>query len=303
MKESAMMFTQITTIARYELLMHWRRRSLPALLGFVFFALIGFSLLSAGSLGAVNRIVSAIAIADGIQITERDIPTGALRTYTVTGEDAAAFPAWLLGVDLERITITFEVIILVAFSTQALFVALLPILADTIPFDKQVKVRELLDALPIGRAAYLMGKLGGAWIGLLIGLPLIAACFAIYATAEHGALDPTLYILVWLAVVIPGALVASGWTILANTFTGSRRAAVMLGLALIPLVIVFYMSLALDIHYTLIGETAAFTDLAGVDFNGLTTLLISKLAQTTALYLLTVPVLGGIVWLIARQRA
>lgn len=298
-----MMFTQITTIARYELLMHWRRRSLPALLGFVFFALIGFSLLSAGSLGAVNRIVSAIAIADGIQITERDIPTGALRTYTVTGEDAAAFPAWLLGVDLERITITFEVIILVAFSTQALFVALLPILADTIPFDKQVKVRELLDALPIGRAAYLMGKLGGAWIGLLIGLPLIAACFAIYATAEHGALDPTLYILVWLAVVIPGALVASGWTILANTFTGSRRAAVMLGLALIPLVIVFYMSLALDIHYTLIGETAAFTDLAGVDFNGLTTLLISKLAQTTALYLLTVPVLGGIVWLIARQRA
>ncbi|PJF25055.1 MAG: hypothetical protein CUN53_14725 [Phototrophicales bacterium] len=77
----------------------------------------------------------------------------------------------------------------------------------------------------------------------------------------------------------------------------------MLGLALVPLVIIFYMTLALDIHFTLIGETAAFTDLAGVDFNGLTTLVISKLAQTTALYLLTVPALGGIVWLIARQRA
>lgn len=292
-------------ITRYELLMHWRRRSLPTIIGFTLVALIAFTLLEGGNLGAENAIVRAERGENGtIIVTERDAATGALRTTTLEGEAAAAVPEWLIGVDTERLGNTFELIILVAFATQALLVALLPLLGEVIPLDRKYKVRELLNALPVGRAAYLGGKVGGAWLGLLIGLPLVALLFGVYAANDTGAIDVELYAQIWLLVVIPSALVVAGWTILINAFSTTRPMAVGVGMALTPLVIIIYFSLVITIFNTLTGQVAGYVDAGvGVNFIGLIDAMITQLARLAALYLATIPVLGAIVWLIARQRA
>jgi hypothetical protein len=48
------------------------------------------------------------------------------------------------------------------------------VVAETIPKDRQIGVRELLDTLPLPSAIYLLGKLLSVWLTLLVGVGLAA---------------------------------------------------------------------------------------------------------------------------------
>ena len=68
---------------------------------------------------------------------------------------------------------TQELLDIVPFFWIALYFCLLvlygPIMADVVPLDRHYGVRELLDSLPLSRAAYLLGKLLGMALALGVG--------------------------------------------------------------------------------------------------------------------------------------
>jgi hypothetical protein len=300
----ALQTAQLGGIVRYELLMHWRRRSLPALIGFVIAALIGFTFITSGdSFGATNMIVRVErdpADSTALIVTDRN-DAGELSSYRITGEAVSSIPVWLIGMELEAVAITFQIVITVAFATQALLVALLPLMGETIPLDRQYKVRQLLDSTAIGRGLYFGGKLLGSWVGIIAGLLLASILFGVYSRFHYGGLDVSLYAGVWLMIVVPSALVASGWTILLNAFMASRRASVLLGLGLIPLIIILYLEIVMSVYYTIIA-TPQNAEGAYINYQALVMDLLSRAGGTMALYGLTVLALFVVVWLVARWR-
>lgn len=295
--------TQLSGIIRYELLMYWRRRSLPVLIGFAIVALIGFTLLAGNSFGTTTptvRVERDRTDPSVLLVTQRNAD-GTFTTHRLERDESTTIPEWLIGVDLLALTISLQVIVIVAFATQALLVALLPLLSEVIPLDKQYKVRPLLDALPLGRTTYLGGKLLGAWIGILIGLVIVAVVFGIYSYVRYGAFNPAIYAQVWIFVVIPSALIVSGWAILINAFMGSRRGAVLLGLALIPLVIAIYLNIVATIYQSVLRMPQQATN-GHANYQALIDGIFSEIVRSMGIQGFIFLGVALIIWLLARRR-
>ncbi len=206
---------QLGAMVRYEVLMAWRRRSLPILWVLLLVGVIGFALLVENS----NRDTPIMDQAIG---------------RTINGSSA---PEWAEGIDLVTATHTIALINILMAGMIFYTVSVGLLLAEIIPLDRQFKVRELLDTLPISRATYLSGKLLSAWSGLLIGMIGVGAICALAIYLIIGTYDLRVFVALWVALLLPQSFVTAALSVLAAAFVGSRRAAVLVGLVVMPFVL------------------------------------------------------------------
>lgn len=293
---------QLGAIIRYEMLMHWRRRSLPAIGIFFLVTLVGFTLLGFNVDVNASQVQRITPIEGGVEVQQVDPQTGELETVRYTGDDAAIFPTWVHNIDLISAQNTLRLLFLIGMAVQALFVAIMPMLADTIPMDRQLKVRELLETMPLTRDVYLGGKILGVWVGLAVGLGLVAAAFAVYSRVQFGTFNLWLYARLWLVLVLPGALIASGYTVVVNTLSPSRRVAVLLGVALIPLAFGMYYAITMTLFIDLVQVFRPENHFGSDTFDGIMNGFFANLAGGMAQFALGLAILWGIMWGLLRVR-
>lgn len=194
-----MMNTQLAQLAgmiRYEFLMQWRRKTMivvlaPLLLMFVFFAL-----LSAEQV----RSQAQNAITSGLSATEVQ------RALTLT-----LIPAVWAVLHIMIILVT-------------------PIaVSDTIPKDRQLGMRELLDTVPLSSGVYVAGKLLSMWLVLLAGLGGVAVLTGLLWLVVFGSYDVATYAAVWAFLAAPLALANPGIAMLLAAGQPNRRRAVTVG--------------------------------------------------------------------------
>jgi hypothetical protein len=193
---------KIGAMVRYEVLMAWRRRSLPILWFLLLVGVVGFALL----VSSVNQQGMSLA---QIMARNSNMPTYVLNTIPLINILVAGVLIFSVGITL--------------------------MIVETFPLDKQFKVRELLDTLPINRSVYIGGKVLGAWSGLLIGWVLMGIVCSIALYLILGAYDLRVLVLLWVVALLPATLLASALSVLAGALVGSRRLAVLVGLVLLPI--------------------------------------------------------------------
>jgi hypothetical protein len=293
---------QLGAMIRYEMLMHWRRRGLPAIAVFFLVTLVGFTLLGFNVDVNASQVQRITPIDGGVEVLQVNPQTGELETVRYMGDDAAIFPTWIQNLDLISVQNTLRLLFLIGMAVQALFVALMPMVADTIPFDKQVKVRELLDTMPLTRAVYLGGKVLGVWAGLGIGLGLVAAAFAVFTRVEYGVFELWLYMRLWLVLVLPGALIASGYTVVVNALSPGRRVAVLLGVALIPLAFGMYYTIAMTLFMDLVQVFQPENQFGSDTFDGIMNSFFANLSGGMGQFAVGLAVLWACMWALLRAR-
>jgi hypothetical protein len=208
--------SKLGAIARYELLMAWRRRSLPILWVLLLVGVVGFGLLVKN----VNQQTP---------VTQESVER------TAALEDA---PEWARGLDVVVTTNTIALINVLIAGMIFYTIGITLMMGEVIPLDRQFRVRELLDTLPISRAQYLGGKLLGAWAGLLAGTVVAGAVCAVAIRLIFGVYDLRVFAALWFAMLVPLCLLAAALSVLASAQVGSRRTAVMIGLLVTPVMMV-----------------------------------------------------------------
>ncbi|MCC6801725.1 MAG: hypothetical protein IT319_02485 [Anaerolineae bacterium] len=199
--------SKIGTIARYELLMAWRRGSLPILWLVLVLSSLAFSVLTAaqarsGSILYVDPATRAAADASG---------------WTV-----------------EAIMRTTQQVSQVGLITGIFTVALVLIVAEAIPLDRQFRIHELLDALPISRAGYLGGKVISVLGGVTLIVALGGAVSLVTARLILGEYDLRVVSLAWLVLTLPICWANGAVSVLTAAFWRTRRTAVLFSLLLMP---------------------------------------------------------------------
>ncbi len=271
--------TKLGAIVRYEILMAWRRRSLPILWILLLVGVVGFGLLIAD----VNRQTPVVE--DAVQAN--------------MGSDA---PEWAQGLDVVETTHTIALINVMIAGMVFYVIGITLMMGETIPLDRQFKVRELLDTLPISRTQYLGGKLLGGWGGLLIGTLLIGVLAGAALRLILGVYDVRVFAALWLAMLVPPALLAATFSILLSSAAGSRRSAVMIGLMIIPVVMVF-ATLAVP-SFAGIGAliepiyAVGILLLPGDEANAE---IVSRITNTLVIYVIALVVVWAVAWLGAQR--
>jgi pimeloyl-ACP methyl ester carboxylesterase len=189
---------QLGAMVRYELLMSWRRGTLRTVL------------------------LSVLAFPQVMVLLD-------YLFAPVAGEQAAAKVAlWpeaalLMGTGAA---------IFANVTTLVMIVLLLPlVLAELIPLDRQYRVREIIDALPITGSHYMAGKLMSVWPVVVGGLTISAALSGAFSWAQNGPYHVGTLIAFWVTGVIPLALFASLMAVMLPAGQSSRRRAILLGMA------------------------------------------------------------------------
>ncbi len=199
---------KLSAIARYELLMAWRRRSLPILWLMLVLSSLAFALVIAPQAHSPQYLFIDPAVR-----AAADSSGWTAEAITMTTQESSQLLALMLVFNL----------------------ALVLIVSETIPLDRQFRVRELLDALPINRTAYLGGKvlsvLGGVTLIVLTG----GAMSMIVQRLMLGDLDLRVIALLWLALALPVCWANGASSVLASAFRDSRRIAVTFSLLMLPL--------------------------------------------------------------------
>lgn len=187
---------QIGAMIRYEFLLQWRRVALPALgLGIMFPAILG-AFLARNQFGRYSEAVT----------------TGALSLETA------------------RANITAEMISITWLGAILVLILMLPfVVAETIPKDRHLGVREVLDSLPLGPGIYLTGKVLSLWLSLSITLGLAALIIAAIWRLVIGPFNLDIYLELWLVGVIPLALINAGLTSLLAAGQPNNKRAMMVG--------------------------------------------------------------------------
>lgn len=197
--------SKLWTIVRYEVLMAWRRRSLPLI----------FFLLLAGVLGFTVIVVdsnqrwlagSMQALIDSGQYTREQFNTISLFAIVIAG---------------------------MVFYT----VGVAAITGEVIPLDKQLKLHELINTTPLSQATYLGGKLLGAWVGIVLSWLGVGIIAAIAFRFLIGIYDLRIFMVLWFFLLLPAAFTAAALSVLFASFVNSRRMAVVVGLLVMPFVL------------------------------------------------------------------
>lgn len=156
--------------------------------------------------------------------------------------------------DFDPVTNTVKLSELLFVEMITLGVSLPLLLGDTIPLDRQFKVRELLDALPISCALYLGGKLLSVWISVIVSLLLGGVISGALIYASWGGFDPRAFAALW-STLLPLELTITAITVLANAGSRSRRESVTVGLLILtPIIVLVVLSMMT------FGRTATLID-------------------------------------------
>jgi len=190
---------QLIAMIRYELNMQWRRREIPM---FMLTLVLGL-LLTALGVQALGREMAAELELAGVAFSP----------------------------DVARMRATVSMMYGWPTVILLLIVAVPPIVAETIPKDRQCGVRELVDSLPLSPGVYLLGKLLSAWISILVGLAGVAVLYGLEGWLIHGPYEMGMYLVLWVVGVAPLALFTSGMSVLLPAGQPSRRRAIAVGVA------------------------------------------------------------------------
>jgi hypothetical protein len=189
---------QLGAMVRYELLMSWRRGTLRTVL------------------------LSVLAFPQVMVLLDYLFAPAA-------GEQAAAKVALWPEVALLMGT---GAAIFANVTTLVMIVLLLPlVLAELIPIDRQYRVREIIDALPITGSHYVAGKLMSVWPVLVGGLTISAALSGAFSWVQSGPYHVGPLVVFWVTGVIPLALFASMMAVMLPAGQSSRRRAILPGMA------------------------------------------------------------------------
>lgn len=212
-----MQIAQILGMASYEFRMHWRRRTLQV----ATLSLIGLNLVVLLVLGnSMEQYLAQFGTLD---------PN--------TPHNVVPF-LW----------VTIYFVILVLFG---------PLMAEVIPLDHHLGVRELLDSLPLNRETYLAGKLLGMFLALLSGIAVSAIVLGTVAWLVFGGFEIAPYIQMWLVGVIPLVLLNPGLSLLLAAGQPTRRRAAAIGGGFAILSLSFFVA---SIRAVLDGNTNALLD-------------------------------------------
>lgn len=294
-------FAQLGAMVKYELLMHWRRRSLLLTIIFLFIGVVGFTLLSTKDPLAVEGM-TILYVDDTVSpalITTLDA-TGQAVTFPADAALLESIPSALRNVDLQRVNASIKIVMMLTVCMVLLVIMLLLMNAETIPLDKQYHVRELLNTLPLGHVTYLGGKVLGVWVGLVAGLLVCMVVYIPVAWSRFGAFDLTTYFGLWGLLLIPCAVFASGLSVLGAAGASTRRAAVLVGIALIPIGLFVFAQVLYTtfIPFVAIASESfrgfSYGDILATMFGGVVQIM---LAANTGLL-----ALGVLVWGLMRGR-
>ncbi|MEZ4646464.1 MAG: hypothetical protein R3E31_27710 [Chloroflexota bacterium] len=133
-----------------------------------------------------------------------------------------------LPLDIATITVVTG---LTPIGMLVMMLTLPPIVAETIPKDRQYGVDELLLTTPITSAIYLIGKVLGVWLSLTIMLVTIALVEWGMARLAFGPISMKTYLAVWLQGIVPLSFFASAMSLFLASRQPTRRRATMIGTA------------------------------------------------------------------------
>jgi hypothetical protein len=221
---------QLGAMIRYELLMSWRRGTLRAILLSVLmfpqvFYLINYAFGEADSLSAVYLTVWP----EAVQLKATD----AAITANIT--------------------------------TLVMIVLLLPlVLAELIPLDRQYRVREIIDTLPITQNVYLAGKLLSVWPMIVIGMALSALLGGTLTRIQNGPYDVGVLVALWTTGLIPLALFASLVGVMLPAQQPNRQRAILMSLLAViaSLIVCFILPIKDFVFAAFIRDTLTLEQLA-----------------------------------------
>ncbi len=277
---------QLGAMIRYEMILVWRRRGL-LIITLAILAVTTLILISSRSQmenGRQQLVQAGLSAEDVIKRTT----LGFLPTY------------W--GVLFTILLITFPVV-----------------LVDTIPIDRQIGVRELLDTMPLNSATYLTGKLLGVWAAALSAIVVVMLGSGVIWWLVLGPFEISYYLEVWLVGGIPGTLINAGMIIVVVVGQPGRRGALLVGIVFsIVMLILLGRSLTLTTGnspllylnpshpilflYYLVGH---WTNTAGIYTDHLAPELVgspSQVALTLLVSIAELAALWGFAWLWLRFR-
>jgi ABC-type transport system involved in multi-copper enzyme maturation permease subunit len=196
---------QIIAIVRYEMLIQWRR-------------------------GNLKMILVLIIVAPLLLVVLGTTPDSLMHQALMSSSDA------MLPIIATDVAV---------FTT----VALLPLLlfglplyvSETIPYDRQYGIRDLLDTLPLGHGVYLTGKIAAVWFGVMIAILISALVSGIISTLAFGAIGVQVWIALWAGGLLVLSLLTSGVSILSASGQANRRRALLVGFLSLPVYFVAYL--------------------------------------------------------------
>jgi hypothetical protein len=210
---------RVLGMARYEFLMHWRRRPLRV---------VALTLLFCASAGAV--IVSA----DPDMLSM--LTAGQMR-------------------DANEMLITLAMIPVVLM----LMIFVFPVvMADSAPIDAQTGASELLAATPLMPAQYLAGKLVGLWAAGGAAAFGVMAITAVLWAVTLGAYSIGVYLEIWIVAAAIMAL-NGGLALLIGATQPTRARAAVLVIAFMSLAIVFGTGSLTDPTFPMLISPARLT--------------------------------------------
>lgn len=131
-----------------------------------------------------------------------------------------------LPIDMATITLVMG---LAPVGMLVMMLTLPPIVAETIPKDRQYGVDELLKATPMTPGLYLVGKVLGTWLSLVVMTTVIALFEWALARIAFGPIKISMYLTVWLQGIMPLSFFVSGMSVLLASRQPTRRRATMIG--------------------------------------------------------------------------
>ena len=143
--------------------------------------------------------------------------------------------------DATRPIIIMDVAVFVTAALLPLLLFGLPLyVSETIPYDRQYGVRDLLDALPLSGSTYLLGKVLAVWVSLLLAISISGVVTGVVSTVVFGALDVGEWANMWLGGFLVMGLLASGISILLAAGQPNRRRALLVGFLSLPIYFIVY---------------------------------------------------------------
>lgn len=145
--------------------------------------------------------------------------------------------------DLQRFWNTIPVLDALRIGLLMLLALLTVMLADVIPLDRKDKVRETLFSTPLNALTYLIGKVFAVWVNLWRVCAICAVLLAAVVLVFRDSFDWTLYLVIWLIVIVPSAMLISAVSVLLPSFAHNRRVALIFSVIMLPLVIFIYAAI------------------------------------------------------------
>lgn len=118
--------------------------------------------------------------------------------------------------------------------TSVTLALLLPlVVADTIPRDRQLGVRELLDTTPLSVGVYLIGKAAGVWLAVMVGAGVSLLIAALMAVWQFGLFDLSSYVQMYVIGVGSMVVINNGLAVLIAATQPNRRRAILVVFVLV----------------------------------------------------------------------